>query len=668
MRSKYTIASIPYVDRLLVIAFILLVSACTTQTARNTDRDVTATVDQLINQFRQAEKQASPEKDRLLLTIAASLAKESEYDLANDAIQEIDSSLLSDSEYMSYTLVASDIFTERQQLLKAQALLDETRLNQLWDQYEIENQRVLRMRRAQLFSQLGNLEASINERVTLSTILLPGEQDIENQEMLWQSLTSLSLEQLQRLATTTSSILQGWYQLALINKQYQHDLETQNIAISEWVAANPNHPASYQLPKDLQLLQELINQRPQHIALLLPVQGKLAKAARAISDGFFAAYYYVFNKEQHAPLVSVFDTSSENIDLLYDRAVANGAELIIGPLSKDNVAALGMRANLPVATLALNYLEEPASTQNVLQGTQSSVDSQANPIATASIMMINRELEEIDEDIQANAQLNNLFQFGLSSDREAVQAAERAWSEGHRTASIIAPDADWSARIAQAFMEKWQSLGGKVVNYRDFGSKDNYSTVVQSLLNIDKSQQRANALKSLTSRSFEFEPRRRADIDMIFLVARTQQARQIKPALAFYYAGDIPVYSTSQVFSNTSKDIDINDLNNIRFVTMPWVIDGSTPSQQSIEEKFNVSGALGGLYAMGADTFLLSNRLRQLQQAANITLYGATGQLQLSHNNRIVRTQPWAEIYKGQIRPLADVIMDYRQDSTEKIQ
>ena len=79
---------------------------------------------------------------------------------------------------------------------------------------------------------------------------------------------------------------------------------------------------------------------------------------------------------------------------MYDRAVGDGAELIIGPLSKDNVTSLQLRSQLPVTTLALNYLD----------------DAQPN---------------------------DNLFQFGLSLDVEAMQTAERAWLEGHRAALVV---------------------------------------------------------------------------------------------------------------------------------------------------------------------------------------------------------------------------------------
>ena len=611
--------------RLLIICFTLTICACTTQTAKQGGGSDAVTINQLINQLRQVEQQTFPEKNRRLLAVASRLLESNEYDWAHRAIQSINQSLLNDSEYVDYSLVASDIFMQRQQFSKANALLTDSRLNRLRDKLTLKNQQLLHLHRANLFSQLGNIEASINERVILSTILPPGQQEIENQEAIWASLTSLPIKRLQLLSTTTISIVQGWYQLALINKQYQNALDAQNNAIDQWIANNPNHPASYQLPTELQLIKQVINQRPKKVSLLLPMQGKLAKAGRAIRDGFFAAYYHAAKQGWNVPIVSVLDTSSATIGTVYDRAVGDGAELIIGPLSKDNVTSLQLRSQLPVTTLALNYLD----------------DAQPN---------------------------DNLFQFGLSLDVEAMQTAERAWLEGHRAALVIAPETNWGRRTAQVFIEKWETLGGELADYSKFSNQENYANVVKSALRIDKSQQRASLLKRLLGgNSFEFEPRRRADIDMIFLVARMEEARQLKPALNFYYASDIPVYSTSQIFSDTQQDFNRNDLNGIRFTTLPWTLDDSIPAKQSILDNLTIDDAYSRLYAMGADTFLLLFRLPQLQQIANTTLDGTTGQLRLAEGNRIIRKQPWAEIYRGEVRPLPTIITDYKQGSVEHL-
>ena len=143
---------------------------------------------------------------------------------------------------------------------------------------------------------------------------------------------------------------------------------------------------------------------------------------------------------------------------------------------------------------------------------------------------------------------------------------------------------------------------------------------------------------------------------MIFLVARTQQARQIKPALAFYYAEDIPVYSTGKILVQARNQRNSGDLDGIRFTTLPWLIDDTIPTKQSIRANLATNSAYAHLYAMGVDTFLLYPRLQQLRQIANSSLSGVTGQLVLARNNRILRKHQWAEIHRGQVRVLPTIV------------
>src|SRR5690606_41583632 len=53
----------------------------------------------------------------------------------------------------------------------------------------------------------------------------------------------------------------------------------------------PLHPAARQLPGELQMLSSLSDQRPQRIALTLPLSGPLSSAGAPIRDGFLASYY-----------------------------------------------------------------------------------------------------------------------------------------------------------------------------------------------------------------------------------------------------------------------------------------------------------------------------------------------------------------------------------------
>ena len=68
----------------------------------------------------------------------------------------------------------------------------------------------------------------------------------------------------------------------------------------------------------------------------------------------------------------------------------------------------------------------------------------------------------------------------------------------------------------------------------------------------------------------------------MFLAATPQQARQIKPTLAFQYAGDLPVYATSHLYTGTNNPTQDQDLNGIRFCETPWLLNPSDPTRQQV--------------------------------------------------------------------------------------
>jgi len=450
------------------------------------------TAEALSADARIAEQQASPLREEQLIDIAQRLLNIGEIKSSSDVIKLVDKSNLNDTNYRSYIIAASDIFTQNQSILDARLLLEEPRLRTLWDQLSIDQQKHLHLSKANIYNQIGNVQASLNERIALATLLSDKQEIKANDDALWQQLSAFTQQELVKLSLSTPhQVLSGWYQLAAVSKEHQGDLESQNKAIVNWKRLNPNHPASQQLPADLNILQTLIDERPTNIALLLPLEGKLAKAGQTIRDGFFTAYYKAQEKQESVPEIKLYNTNSDNVNNLYDKAVLDGANLVIGPLSKENVEALQLRPSLLAPVLALNYTENNAS------------------------FISNKPF----------------YQFGLSLEDEAAQAAERAWLEGHRYALVISSEANWSQRAANTFIERWEEFGGTVIRNSRFNKGSNYSENIENAFNIKKSKRRATRLKRLFGQTFEFEPRRRKDVDMIFLVSRSKEGRQIKPTL-----------------------------------------------------------------------------------------------------------------------------------------
>ena len=562
-----------------------------------------------------AQISQSPQRELLLLEAARHLQEEDQLSWARNLLNDIDPNLLNDAVFIEYTLSFSDIALADDAYFLAQRILTNPRLDQQWQSLDNDTQITLRERRADLFWLLGEPEVSINERIALQSLMLDPDQDDNNQDVLWQTLMTIPLGTLQRQSEQiTDPLLKGWYSLALINKNNQSNLEKQLQQVSQWRNNWPQHPASVRLPKDLQLLQQLIEDSPAKVALLLPLQGRLSKAGRAIRDGFMAAYYQALANGSRAPELSFHDTSHGDILAHYQQAVDSGANLIIGPLDKGHVTELSLLDNLPVPTLAVNYSEDTAEPA---QG---------------------------------------LYQIGLSAEDEARQIAQRAWLEGHRFAMILTTDASWGTRSGTAFREAWEALGGKVIRENHFPTSGNYSNVIKSALHIDKSEQRYKNLRGLFNQSMEFEPRRRQDADMLFLVARPTQARQIKPTLAFHYASKLPVYATSHIYSGDPNPKADRDLNGIKFSTLPWFFDNTAPEKRSIEEAAKPAPSYQRLYALGVDSFQLYPRLKQLQQSPQTRLYGMTGALTMDSNRQIEREQVWAQMRRGKAQALPTLV------------
>ena len=87
--------------------------------------------------------------------------------------------------------------------------------------------------------------------------------------------------------------------------------------------------------------------------------------------------------------------------------------------------------------------------------------------------------------------------------------------------------------MAGAFSEAWETLGGEIAEEQAFGKEDQeISTAIKRMLNVDESQQRARQLRWLLGGDMEYEPRRRRDVDFVFMAAFPRQARQIRPSFS----------------------------------------------------------------------------------------------------------------------------------------
>jgi len=571
-----------------------------------------ASAAKLLNLANQAQ---SPERESLMLEAAQAYIDARQYNRARDLLVDMNSDALPDLDYIKHTDLLSTVALHQGSNFLAHGILTKPRLEQQWSNMEPQTEVSLREKRAQVFALLGEAQNSVAERIQLSGLIDNKNQRQANQDVLWQNLMSIPFAELQQLSQDENGqAARGWYSLAAINKNNQIDLEQQREQLQQWLSVWRQHPAHDNLPSDLRLLQSLIEQQPQQVALLLPMQGKLAEAGEAVRDGFYAAYYEALRNGRNTPEVRQYDSSGDAL-AAYQQAIADGADLVIGPIDKEKVTEISLMPSLEVPVLSLNYPDTPP----------------AEP-------------------------LKGFYQFGLAVEDEARQVARQAFLEGHRQAMVIIPSQEWSERSARAFADEWEKLGGAIVNRTQFQSGANYSGLVKDAMLIEQSQIRTREMQELLGIPLQSSPRSRSDVDMIFLIADPAQARQIKPTFAFHYAGKIPVYSTSQVYSGQPNPKADRDLNGIRFNTMPWLFDTTSPEKQAVAQHTKSAAVYGRLHALGADAFRLYARLPQLEQVPDMRIYGATGALHMLSDRRIEREQIWVRFRNGEAQPLPMVI------------
>lgn len=333
------------------------------------------------------------------------------------------------------------------------------------------------------------------------------------------------------------------------------------------------------------------------LALLLPAQGDLAAAAQVIRDGVLAGY---FSDPGRRPLVQVYDSgsSAEQALAAYDRAVADGADRILGPFPRDQVSAL-FRRGTQVPTLALNYAEAPA----------------LPPPGS--------------------------LQFALLPEEEALAVAEHMIGRGMRSVTALVPDDDFGRRTLEAFASGISALGGELVDPQFFNPQltDN-STQIRRALNR---QRQASVLP---------DGRIEGGLDGIFLAARPQHARLLLPQLKVIDPSGLPIISTSHLYGGVPSAQD-SDLNGVEFVDAPWLYEDidHLPSRQQVGSLPALQGPAVRLFAFGLDAWYLVSRIEWLEDHPRQVIEGATGRLAADGRGSIRRQGVWRRFVGGRAEP-----------------
>lgn len=481
------------------------------------------------------------------------------------------------------------------------------------------------LQRAKAEMMLGNTAAAINALLQREQYL-DTYRTTENQQLIWDALMVADRSQLQRIQQSAlSPQLAGWLELASIVKDRSATADPV-LSINNWRINNLTHPASGEILE--QITREATAVTPKRVALLLPLSSAYEAAASAIKDGFETMNSDQPANDRYQLRIYDYGRDTNATPLYYTQAINDGAEIIIGPLGRQSVDSLISSTKFDVPTLLLSPPQELLTPQQAL------------------------------------------FEFSLSQELEARQAAQRAWLDGHRRGVILFPQTPIGERMASAFTDQFSQLGGDIVSLESFATEQtDFSAPVRQLLGVDRSELRIAEIKRLLGEKIVSEARRRQDVDFIFLPADNKNARLIKPVLDFYYALNLPTYSTSLIFSGSVDPVNDRDLDRIQFPDMPWMI-ASNVELESLRTFLqggwpNRETSYNRLYGLGMDIYAILSRLERMRKNPLLHYRGLSGILNIDEDGIIHRHMLWARFSKG-IPELLDQQITYQGRFSEK--
>lgn len=358
---------------------------------------------------------------------------------------------------------------------------------------------------------------------------------------------------------------------------------------------------------------------PAKLALLLPEGDGFSGVSQAIREGFFAAYFDAASNHAPRPSVRVYDSTgtADGAIKAYQQAVADGAQLVVGPLTRAAVGAVLTQSSLPVPVLALNH-----------------PDNDTLPASGVS-------------------------EFALRPETEGAQVADHMVEHGITRAYVIISGDDFAQRAAGAFKAELVARGGQVAGSARITSGNvNYREAISGLGMTDSSAAPTPAPAGTTN-----APTAATGLGGtgIFISMHPEQARLLLPQLRVARI-TLPVFATSHIYGGSDDPGDDNDLNGVAFCDAPWLFDAQTGLPRHGDIAALLPAARGGaarLFAFGMDAWNLVPYIGWMREHPGSYLPGASGQLAADAFGRVRRVLIWAKFQDGVARPVGgDLQMD----------
>jgi len=354
------------------------------------------------------------------------------------------------------------------------------------------------------------------------------------------------------------------------------------------------------------------------IVVALPGIPALQAISDALRNGLMAAWLDQPAEQRGELLFRKLSAERQSITAIWFEARELEADLLIGPLERHHVDEL---LTLPDSDLPILLLNQPS-----------------------------------DPEALANRS-RTIHALALLAEEEAELAAVQALVSGHRRALLLAQASSWGDRVAAAFRGSFELGGGRVIDRLSYPAEQaDHSQALIRLLQLDRSEQRANRLAAIVGQPIGFEAHPRTDIDLVFLAARANDGRQIRPQLRFFGLQDVRVLGTSQLVGDNGGEPRTTDLVDVTVPLAPWFVAGEAANSERLRYRALFPELdhmrLSMLHALGRDAFDLARWLSWLQTDPDLYLAGRTARLRALPDGRIERDLPFVELREETIRPL----------------
>lgn len=548
--------------------------------------------------------------------------------------------------------------------------------------------------------------------------LLAGADKQKNIDATWQALASMTQEQAQTLVINADeNVLQGWLDLQQMWFNNRSDPTMLKAGITDWQTRYPQNPGAKMLPTQLVNVQNFKPASTSKIALLLPLNGQAAVFGRTIQQGFEAAKNGTTAVSgsavpaQSAQAANVNDvvspSAAETSDLTAAQAPAQGTmqNPVSAPTTPPAATPAPEAVQTPAETQAPVTAEQPQpqaapAEQQPATQPQAVATTSANPSAELKIydttaQPLDQVLAQVQKDgasivvgpllkndvetlIKSNTTLNvlalnqpenvqnraNICYFALSPEDEARDAARHIHEQGKQAPLLLIPRSALGDRVANAFADEWQKIGGGVVLQQKFGSASELRAGINggagialngSPVSTSLPQQQSVTIGGLTipAPPTDAQISGGGKVDAAYIVATPEEIAFIKPMIAMRNGSQsgTTLYASSRSAQGTAGPDFRLEMDGLQYSEIPMLAGSNPPLMQQALSSVRNDYSLARLYAMGVDAWALANHFTQMRQVPGFELNGNTGDLTATQDCVINRKLSWLKYQQGQIVP-----------------